>query len=185
MPNYCDYEMIVKGKKENVEEFVRVIKTDYEYDDVGNCKCEAGRHLWRVFEANSDILDIEDGMSVANIWGYCAWSVYSCMFDGDGTYQHDRPNRCGTTLQIESTNLGLEIEVYSKEPGICFMEHYYIDNGEVTINECVDYKEWYTDDYDTVEEMNEACDTHFTQAEFDNADDGYISEGGMDWNFSI
>ena len=56
MPNYCDYEMKVKGKRENVEEFVKVIKTDYKYDDVGNCKCEAGRHLWRIFEANSDIL---------------------------------------------------------------------------------------------------------------------------------
>lgn len=183
MPNYCDYEMMVKGKKENVEEFVMVIKTDYEYDKAGNCKCEAGRHLWRVFEANSDIVDIEDGLVVASVWGYCAWSVFSCMFDGDGTYQHDRPNGCGTTLEIESKNLGLEIEVYSKEPGMCFMEHYYIDNGEITTDECVEYAEYCISDYETKKEAEEELGIIISDYEWEHED--YVGRGGMEWEFSI
>ena len=183
MPNYCDYEMRVQGKKENVEEFVRVIKTDYHYDDAGNCKCEAGRHLWRVFEANDDMVDIEDGMAVANIWGYCAWSVFSCMFDGDGTYQQDRPDSCGTTLQIESKNLCLDIEVYSKEPGMCFMEHYYIDNGEITVDECVEYAEYCICDYETKEEAEEELGIIISDHEWEHED--YVGRGGMEWDFSI
>lgn len=183
MPNYCDYEMRVQGKKENVEEFVKVIKTDYQYDNEGNCKCEAGRHLWRVFEADSDIVDIEDGLAVASIWGYCAWSVFSCMFDGDGTYQHDRPDGCGTTLPIESENLGLEIEVYSKEPGMCFMEHYYIDNGEITTDECIDYTEYYISEYETKEEAEEELGIIISDYEWEHED--YIGRGGIEWEFSI
>ena len=188
MPNYCNYSMKVVGKETKVDEFIKIIQTDYEFDDNG--KCNVDRHFWRVFEADVTSEDIADGIKSATIYGYCAWSVYSCMFDGAHTYQgrHPNPEDGGTTLQRESARLNLDIEVFSEESGCCFMEHYLIQNGKIKIDDCVDFYEYCTDDYETVEEMNDDLETDITQEEFDYANencDGYVRRGGMEWEFEI
>ena len=74
MPNYCYYEMHVRGNRENIEEF-RNVMTNYELP----------RHFWRVFSADADYSDPdENGLIVATITGDCAWSVHSCMCIGIG-----------------------------------------------------------------------------------------------------
>ena len=180
MPNYCDYSMRVQGKPEAVDEFVKIMQADYEYDNDGNCNVD--RHLWRVFEAYVDDSWMLKGIKTVSLSGYCAWSVHSCMCDGQFTYQSQRPNGNGTTLQAESERLQLAIEVYSSEPGCCFMEHFVFVNGEEKENECVEWQEFYTGDYDSVEEFNAEYGTNFTQEEFES--DEYISVGGMDWDFN-
>jgi hypothetical protein len=117
----------------------------------------------------------------ASISGSCAWSVQSCMFEGPYTYQTQNPDGKGTTIPIESARLQLTIEIFSEECGMCFMEHFVVVDGCIIINECVDYNEYCTEDYDSVEEMNKECGTSFTQEEFDEG--GWISVGGMDWEF--
>ena len=188
MPNYCNYSMKVVGKETKVDEFIKIIQSDYHFDDNG--KCNVDRHMWRVFEADVTDECIVDDIKSVIICGYCAWSVYSCMFDGPNTYQGDHcsPTDGGTTLQIESARLGLDIEVFSEETGCCFMEHYLIRNGVIEIDDCVDFYEYCTDNYETVEEMNEELATNITQEEFDYANnycDGYVHSGGMEWDFTI
>ena len=186
MPNYCSYSMKVKGTPENVQEFVNIIQVNYLYQEDGTCvdfktKEPIERHLWRVFEA--DIFDDEiiDDIRSVTITGCCAWSVYSCMCAGRSTYQNDNPNKNGTTLENESARLNLSIEVFSEEPGCCFMEHYVYVNGKEIIGDCVDWNEYYVGDFETVEELNAEYNTNFTQEEFES--DEYLHIGGMEWIF--
>lgn len=171
MPNYCNYEMHIKGRKEACKEF-RKMMVDYNLP----------KHFWRVFEA--DIVE-ESGSEeeyVMHIAGYCAWSVYSCMFEGKHTYAEDFG---GTSLQKESERLQLEIEVYSEEPGLQFMEHYYFNNGEELINEEIKWECHYydEDEYESFDEWLEDVGLDITEDDLD--DGGYCCIGGVEWDFSF
>lgn len=181
MPNYCSYEMRVRGKEEAVEEFIEILQADYRFDENRQCDCE--RHFWRVFDANVLDKHFENGEGYAEINGDCAWSVYSCMCDGSFTYNNDFPNMGGTTLQAESERLNISIEVFSSEPGCQFMEHYVYDNGHCVAEECEDWEEYCTDDFETVEEMNAECGTDFTKEEFEEND--FLSIGGISWEYDL
>lgn len=175
MPNYCDFNMKIVGERKNIEEFISVLNSDYDYEPVSprhisgkiyplvhqpaspiyyttnGYKLEnitGPRHMFRVFEAY--VNRSEDEPNASYLYGYCAWSVYSCMFGTSHTYYDDFITEkygnkyigfMGTTLPDESRRLNLKIEVYSEEPGCGFMEHYLIDNGEILIEDCVDYME--------------------------------------------
>ena len=175
MPNYCDFDMKIVGERKNIEELIAVLNSDYNYEPISPHHISGGnyplvhqpaspiyyttngyklesitgpRHMFRVFEvyANRRL----DEANASYISGYCAWSVYSCMFGTSHTYYDDFITEkygnkyigfMGTTLPDESRRLNLKIEVYSEEPGCGFMEHYLIDNGEILIEDCVDYEE--------------------------------------------
>lgn len=175
MPNYCDFDMKIVGERKNIEELIAVLDSDYSYEPVSphhingkiyplvhqpaspiyyttnGYKLETitgPRHMFRVFEAY--VNRSKDELNASYISGYCAWSVYSCMFGTRHTYYDDFITEkygnkyigfMGTTLPDESRRLNLKIEVYSEEPGCGFMEHYLIDNGEILIEDCVDYQE--------------------------------------------
>lgn len=171
MPNYCDFDMKIVGERKNIEEFIAVLNSHYDYEPVSPdhirgktyplvhqppspiyyttngyrlAKLTGPRHMFRVFEAYVD-RDLDE-VNASYINGYCAWSVYSCMFKGGCTYYNDfikgYDNKyigfMGTTLPDESRRLNLKIEVYSEESGCAFMEHFLIDNGEILIEDCVD-----------------------------------------------
>ena len=138
MPNYCYYEMHVKGKRENIEEFVKVM-IDYERP----------QHFWRVFSADTVYGDPDpDGITVASIAGDCAWSVYSCMCIGPCTYAGDADKEHQTSLQKESERLHLEIEVYSDEPGMAFQEHYHYNYGKELDHDCIDCVHYWFEEID-------------------------------------
>ena len=184
MPNYCNYSMCVKGKKENIEEFVKVIQAHYDYNTM---EFSHDRHLFRVFDAYYDeIEELADNSYQVVINGCCAWSVISCMFE-DGYYSDIKerfPNDCrGTTLPIESKRLNLDIEVYSDESGCCFQEHYVVIKGDVVCEESVDWYEYFIDEYDSKEEAEKNLDIEITDAEWQ---EGYASRGGFEtWDFEI
>lgn len=180
MANYCNYSMRVQGKEEDVEEFITIIKSDYCYDKNGNCNVE--RHFWRVFDAYVVDDETVDGIRSVIIDGYCAWSVYSCMCDGKFTYQNDHPDWNGTTLQMESERLQLAIEVFSEEPGCCFMEHYVTVKGKYLVEEEYEWHEYCLSDFDgDIDALNKCCGTSFTAEDFKNED--YVSIGGIEWEF--
>lgn len=179
MANNCFYQMQIQGKEEGVDEFIKIIQADYNYNEENKCVPE--RHLWRVFEACVDDEYINDGIKTVMISGDCAWSVYSCMCDGACTYQSQNPDRNGTTLKAESERLNLAIEVYSEECGCAFMEHFVFVNGEQLVDKCVDWHEYPAYDYESVEELNEDYGTDFTQEEFEGNE--YLQDGGMEWVF--
>lgn len=185
MPNLCSYSMKVKGTPENVQEFIKIIQANYSYEN-GVCvdfktKEPIERHLWRVFDADIFEDKTENNVRSVILNGSCAWSVYSCMCSGRHTYQSDNPDGNGTTLKNESVRLNLSIEVFSEEPGCCFMEHMVFVNGREIIGDCIEWNEYYTGDFETVEEFNAEYNTDFTQKEFENEE--YLCTGGIDWEF--
>ena len=186
MPNYCYYQMCVKGSKKNVDEFIKVINAHYDY---GTMEFSHDRHFFRVFEANCDeIEEVDDDVYKAYISGDCAWSVSTCMLENG--YYKDVKERYpkyfrGTTLPIESQRLNLAIEVYSEECGMCFSEHYQIVNGEMLIDECVDYEEYYIGDYNSRLDAEEDLGIEITKEEW-NSGEEYIKRGGFEeWYFDI
>ena len=179
MANNCDYKMSVTGLNENVREFIKIMQADY------SSKPEAMPHMWRIFEAwETEAEELGDGIIRTYIEGDCAWSVNSCMFEDGCTYQNQHkndPNNKGTSVPAESKRLNLVIEIYSSEPGCAFQEHYLVALGEILIDACVDWDEYYVDDM-TIEEFNEEYGTNFTKDDIN--DDGYITTGGFDsWDF--
>ena len=137
MPNYCEYNMIIKGSKKAINRIIECLEADYNYG--------AGKpdhlHFFRVFDVfyeKEDIINLGNGKYSLFIWGNCAWSVYSCMCDGEHTYYNDvkkfhKDIFMGTTLQEQSKDC--EIEVFSEEPGMGFSEHYIYKNGECLCDE--------------------------------------------------
>ena len=188
MPNYCSYSMCVVGKKENVEEFIKVMQADYDY---GAMKFSYDRHMFRVFKADCDEVEERfDGRFQTIITGYCAWSVSSCMLES-GYYGDFKEtygvNFRGTTLLIESEKLGLDIEVYSEEGGMCFQEHYIIIKGEMVRDECVDWQEFWVEEFETKEKAEEELEMSITDEEWKFAlEEGRFMRGGfLNWDFEI
>lgn len=187
MPNYCSYLMCVKGKKENIKEFIKVIKADYNY---GAMEFSFDRHMFRVFAADYDEIEqIGENAYQVLINGYCAWSVSSCMLDSLHSYyasckEKYKENFRGTTLPIESKRLNLDIEVFSEESGMCFQEHYIIRNGIMEVDDCVDWNEYFLEEYETKEEAEKDLGIVITDDEWNNEE--VISRGGFgEWDFII
>ena len=200
MPNYCDYGMAVRGYKDNVEEFIRIIKADYNYN---TNEFTHNRHFFRVFEANVEEDYITYGLErCVKIYGYCAWSVYSCMFPGPFTYYGDNNKyslikeserlQYGTHILQETKRLNLYIEIFSQEPGMGFQEHYYIANGNTIQNEEYELNMYWLDDvqeYYNVDDVKGLCNKYnlnineVTKSINDGND--FYSPDMIDWNFSI
>ena len=137
MPNYCNYEMKIKGSKKAIQRIVDCLEADYNYTE-GK---PSHKHFFRVFEVIYDKPVHRGGNTYElYIWGDCAWSVKVCMCSGDWTYYNlmkkDHPDIfMGTTLQEQSRNC--EIEVFSEEEGMEFSEHYVFKNGKCLVEDCV------------------------------------------------
>lgn len=190
MPNLCNYQMKVVGKKENVEEFIKIMQANYDYRAM---EFSHDKHMGgRVFEAYVDeFKEVDNNKFAAIICGDCAWSVSSCMFGGEWSYyngfKNDYQDKCrSTTVPIESKELDLNIEIFSEESGCCFMEHYLVRKGDVEIEDCVDWEEYFIDEYETKEEAEEELGVEFTDEEWENAEDGcVINRGGIEWDYEI
>ena len=125
----------------------------------------------------------------------CAWSAYTCMFNGPGSYYYHYSKELiyGTHVQEQAKRLQLEIEIYSEEPGAGFQEHYLVDNfgnliineekddyREIYIDECKDYND-YLEEY---EDYNPISEEEFNTTK--NSDDEYYRSGGFEnWDFEM
>lgn len=142
MPNYCNYEMKIKGSKDAIKRVLECLKADYDY----NKGKPDHKHFFRVFDVYDDneMKDNGDGTFTQFVFGDCAWSVHSCMCSGEHTYYNDGKesfgeNFMGTDLLEQSKDC--EIEVFSEEEGMEFSEHYIFKNGECLVDDCVDCKQ--------------------------------------------
>ena len=163
MANICDFNMVVKGKKENIEQFLDMM------EQKGTVWMGRGAMVNRI-----DIEEVENGKYRYQIDGDTKWSVKSSMilnavsmrenpdmwFFGEGV---DKTKLSFVTLFEACEQLELAMEVYSEELGDGFHEHYLFDEGQLMISEIVEYTEEYN------EETEE-----------------YESSGGFDcWDFEI
>ena len=184
MPNYCSYNMKVKGEKQNVEEFIKIMKANYNYRDM---KFDFERHMGgRVFDAVASEIECENDKHYSIITGSCAWSVSACMRE-NGYYKdfkNDYKDMCrSTTLAIESERLNLKIEVVSTEPGMCFAEHYIFNDGDLICEECVDYNEYPIYEFENKEDAEKEYDIEISDTEWKSHD--YVCRGGFDIEWSI
>ena len=106
MANICDFDMLVRGKPDDVDTFYRYL-TDYD---------NSPKYFARIFTAEIDNESVSaEGIKTAKIFGDCAWSVYSCMCEGDYTYYNDDSEQKLTCLRLATKELNLEVEIRSTE----------------------------------------------------------------------
>ncbi len=141
MPNYCDYEMKIRGSRKAINRVMECLKTDYNY---GEGK-PTHKHFFRVFDVNSNGIKYEgNGIYTIEVWGYCAWSIATSMLGNDkaktsyyACVKESHPDIfMGTNLWEQSKDC--EIELFGEETGMCFSEHYLFRNGRMVVSECVD-----------------------------------------------
>lgn len=192
MPNYCNYSMYVRGDKEDLEDFLKTMQSNYDYDKK---EFDHTKHMGgRVFEAEP-VFEIEKelgyygNMYNMTIDGYCAWSVYCCMLEGPQTYYDDIKKLHGdearTTSLIKESNHLKSIEVFGDEPGMMFQEHYFIQDNQLVADQC---KELSYVDLKTQEEVNKLQKENIVSGiyPYDNDDGIEVYQcmyGGFDWNF--
>lgn len=171
MPNWCAFEMKVAGKTEkSVNTFISWLKNDYFYSmkdqdsavdmykdhyQLGDLHLytNADKHFFRIDDIWVKNTDLKNGKYCAEIDGACAWSVWSCMMKGEYTYYNSSVTgefaplaKDHATNLIDATKeLGIAVEVYSKEPGMGFAEHYLIDSGEVIADQETGYRCFFYD----------------------------------------
>ena len=132
MANICEFDMMVRGKPEGVDTFYRYL-TDYD---------NSPKYFARIFSAEIDSESVSvEGIKSAKIFGECAWSVYSCMCDGNFTYYNDSTDQKLTCLRWVTKELNLEVEIRSTESGMGFWEHIHYKDGECLCEDCGDLPE--------------------------------------------
>lgn len=190
MANDCSYEMkIYSRNKESLDKLMEILKyaKGSKY------------YLSRIFDA--DWLSEEPHLVKntqkgeyyeADVYGNCAWSVFSCMMEGEGTYFNDDPEgvmdngAIRTSLPHICKELKIVAEIYSMEYALGFQEHYVInDQGEVITNEgkeniVILYK-------DGIEEYNKVHKASVKEEDFDKDDclvmGGFDEEGGENFKY--
>lgn len=152
MANICNFSMVVKGKRENIEQFMDMMEqkgtvwmgrganinsTEMEELENGKCRCQIdGDTKWSV--KSSMVLNAASMRGNPDMWCF-----------GEGI---DKTKLSFVTLFGACEQLNLAMEVYSEECGNGFQEHYLFDEGKLMIDETVDYTEEYneeTDEYET------------------------------------
>lgn len=136
MSNCCDYTMRVVGKEDGVKKFSDAME-----------KRKIGSRIYSAYIIGTEELD--DGLFAYEIDGDCAWSVDCSML------QVDDPKR---NLEDVSLELNLAIEVFSSEPGVGFEEHCIIAKGKVIEYKCLDLDEYYIEDFEDDDEIEDICE---------------------------
>lgn len=183
MANICNFSMLVVGKHEDIEKFYDAMSQN------GNIYMGRGAEAEIEYEDDYD----EEGTDRAQIDGWCKWSVQSALIDNaismrdnpDGWYWGDGADTSKLefiTLLEATKKWNLIIEVFSEESGCGFQEHYVFDKGTVLCDECIDYYEYWLDNYETKEEAEEELEIEITDEEWK---EGYANRGGFEWDFDI
>ena len=160
MANDCMVDLVVRGRKECVKEFDKIITADYDYSAMEFSHKPHFNRLRGVDHADYSEYGL---MAIQSYVVDCAWSAEVCFMKGDCTYYGGReakrledgtPNY-STNLEDVSKQYDLDIELWSQESGFEFEEHILIKKGEVIENEVYEYHEYYIEDYSTYNDFLE------------------------------
>lgn len=182
MANLCSFSMKVRGEHDNIKKFY-------------NAMIQKGT-IYMGRGADAEIV-YEDEDGTAQIDGWCKWSVVSAMVS-NAEDMRSHPERWWWGDHIDPKNIefitlfeackkwNIDMEVYSEEGGCCFQEHYVFVDGDLICEECVEWNEYYLDDYETKEEAEAELGIEITDEEWESGADNYISRGGFEnWDFEI
>lgn len=156
MANNCYFCMQIAGKQKY--EFVQAL-----HEGFGRIYQINYPYCASFYNADCDVIETD---------GDCAWSIRTAMLD-----YH---------LAILTKRYEVSVEIYSAEPGCEFQEHYYLSNGELLEDECVEYREIWVEGFSVEEVVTEAADIGISLAEFYSLidEDGYFRYGGFaEWDF--
>ncbi len=169
MANDCEFIMKIVGEKRDCEEFIS--RMQYY---------ENPYHFHRIF--NVDVSDYQYEDKSCYAFGTCAWSLESCCRASG--YSN------GTDLfSVNTKDLNLKIEAYSREPGMGFEEHYIYDKGCCLTDECLEFCLYYWDKsyYETYEKYikdnPDAPDEEYFDENGEAIVGGFGEEYGI-WNIS-
>lgn len=138
MTNKCDFVMKAKGSAGSLGELYKIMNLSHPkkfgFFNLSNISTD-GTHE-----------KCDNGDIIVSIFGECSESVYACMLKGNGSlfnlYIREgifTKDFAGTHLIRESKRLNLEIEIHSVKEGDDFRdgfhEHYFLNNGELIIND--------------------------------------------------
>lgn len=179
MANLCSFEMRLRGSHDNIEHFY-------------NAMIQNG-DIWMGRGADAEI-EFEDE-DCARITGNCKWSIVSALIDNAismrsgskrwyfGAY---KPSEF-ITLWEACKKWSVDMEVYSEEGGCCFQEHFMCIDGEIVCEDCVNWEEYFVDDYETKEEAEEDLEIEITDEEWEEGlSEGRFTRGGFEnWDFEI
>ena len=183
MANICGFSMQVNGTHENIEKFYNAMSQN------GNIYMGRGAEAEIHYDDDYDC----EGNDRAFIDGWCKWSVQSAMIDNAismrtnpeiwAFHNVDVSQLEFITLVEACERWNLEMEVFSEEPGCCFQEHYIVRNGIVEVHECVEWCEYWVDDFETKEEAEQELEMEITDEEWE---EGVVQRGGFgEWVFEI
>ena len=180
MANICSFSMFVRGEVENIISFYNAMQQN------GNIYMGRGADA----EINLDEEDKRD-----NIDGWCKWSIQSALIDNAESMRNNPkmwwwgddvdPSKLEfITLWEACKKWNIDMEVYSEESGCEFQEHYMCVNGDIVCEECVEWNEYFLDEYTTKEDAEADLGIVITDEEWEQHD--IISRGGFEsWDFNI
>ena len=163
MANECDFKIRILGREQNVDELMTLLR----YENKGTFR--GFGHIWEIDETSEHR---DNGLYCIDAAGTCAWSIHSSLIDVPTTQN----------ILTESKRLGLAIEIYSKEPGFAFSEHYIIARGEMLCEECLDYEEVNVQELsdDELEALSgKSGQSIETLKSIATENDGYVEFGGF------
>jgi len=144
MANNCFYHCRIVGKnRENVRQFADAFK----YKDFTR-----GYYLCRIFSADDDGIFEDGDYFCCDVTGDCAWSAHECMMDqsygkwrgmdyGNPVFQvwrtggEIRYSNIAVTIHMLCKLLDCGCEIWSKESGMGFQEHFLVNHEGETIQE--------------------------------------------------
>ena len=182
MANICSFDMRVRGKHDDIEKFYNAM--------MQNGMIYMGRGAEAQIEFEED--------DYAAITGWCKWSVVSAMVD-NAISMRTNPEKWWWGDNIEPKSLefitlweackrwNIIMEVYSEESGCQFQEHYLCDKGDIICEDCINWEEYFVDDYKTKEEAEEDWEITITDDEWVvGLKEGRFTRGGFEnWDFEI
>ena len=197
MANDCNFDLLAKGRKEDLEKLKEWLESDYHYfiNDKGEPCYEGGEHhFWRIFDFDGEIYEEDHEKYVLSGYGTCAWSVYCCMIRDNamGTYYLRSGDPLDPLRQkheidlLEASRLlNLSVEIFASEPGCGFAEHYLISDGKFDINDQTDYLEFYFEDYDSKEEAEKAMGRSISDEQWGCDDCQVLCDWPIPWEFAL
>lgn len=153
MANMCYFMMKIVGTEKNAEKMLDVIKSDYAIEA-------------SVYDRSADK---ENDKCYIFLDGDCKWSVKSSMLDF-------KPS-----ILSYSASFNVTLEIFSSEPGCCFQEHFVIENGNITVNECVGFYEFDSlESFESEGGLKAFNEEYGTDYKTYNVVDGFVQIGGFD-----
>ena len=145
MANICEFTCVVVADYEtNLAEFEDILRSSARRTTSDIDKADYG-----CFPAVSEVTRTEliRGHKYGAIYmGECRWSCYSSFRKGEYTYHDGKFHHTGDNpeqmkyacIEDVSEKLGLEVELFGKEPMMGFSEYHHIKDGEV-LEDCNGY----------------------------------------------